>query len=245
MRRKTLLSILCLLLFTCFAFSQEESKGTSTELTRKVEKKIRDNKKIDIENLKVLDENGTIYLEGIARLYGSVYLAEKAARKVDGVKDVKNHIDLQTEKADDVEIEGKIINKVRSNLRGTPFDLVSIKSHSGFVVLEGNVRDTTLVDDAINASIWVPGVRGVENKMTYASISSSDERLRQLIFARLNREFPQYFLGKDPSILIIVNNARVQLVGYVDTNVSVQKIGTIVRSINGVLSLNNQLQTSH
>ena len=240
-----LLPILCLLLFAGFAFTQEETKGTSTELSRKVEKKIRDNKKIDIENLKVLDDNGTIYLEGIARLYGPVYLAEKAARKVDGAKDVKNHIDLQTEKVDDVEIEGKIINKIRSEMRGTPFDLVSVKSHSGFVELRGNVQDTTLVDDAVNAAIWVPGVRGVENKMTLASISSSDERLRAVIFTRLKTEFPQYFLGKDPSILIIVNNARVQLIGYVDTNVSVQKIGSIIRSINGVLSVDNQLQTSH
>jgi osmotically-inducible protein OsmY len=243
MRTKTLLPILCLLLITGFAFSQEESKGTVTELSRKVEKKIQDNKKIDIENLKVLDDNGTIYLEGVAKLYGSVYLAEKAARKVDGVKNVKNLMDLQTEKIDDVEIEGKIINKVRSNLRGTPFDLVSVKSHSGFVILEGNVRDTSLVDDAMNASIWIPGVRGVENKMTLASISASDERLRQVIFARLKREFPQYFLGKDPSLLIIVNNARVQLIGYVDSNVSIQKISSIVRSINGVLSVENQLQT--
>jgi osmotically-inducible protein OsmY len=242
MRRKTLLPILCLLLIAGYSFSQNEAKGVSDELSRKVEKKIRDIKKVDIDNLKVLNDTGTIYLSGKATLYGSVYLSEKAARKVDGVKDVKNLIELEADKVDDVEIEAKIINKIRAELRGTPFDLVSVRSHSGFVVLEGNVRDTSLVDDAIEDSIWVPGVRGVENKIALASISSSDERLRQAIFLRIKREFPQYFIGKDPSILIIVNNARVALIGYVESNVSREKIGSIVRSVNGVLSVENHLQ---
>jgi osmotically-inducible protein OsmY len=60
----------------------------------------------------------------------------------------------------------------------------------------------------------------------------------------LYREFPQYFIGKYPSVIILVNSGRVRLIGYVDSNPSREKIGSIVRSFNGVLSVDNELQTN-
>jgi hyperosmotically inducible periplasmic protein len=244
MRKPLILTMLCLFI-AGFVLAQDETKGTYDDLARKVENKIRDKKKAEVDQLKVTNDNGTIYLSGVAKLYGAKWLAENVARKVDGVKDVKNEIALTSSRVDDVDIQGQLINKIRIEMRGTPFDLINVEVHSGFVKLTGNVRDQTLIDDSYQAAIWTPGVRGVENKIEHASIAAGDERLRQLIYGRLNREFPQYFLGKDPSILIIVNSGRVQLIGYVDSNVSVQKIGTIVRSMTGVLSVSNQLQTSH
>ena len=234
------------LLIAGFAFSQDEMKGTYDDLARKVEKKIRDNKKTKIDQLKVTNDNGTIYVSGVAKMFGSKWLAEDIAGKVDNVKAVKNEIALtEGERIDDVDIQGQVINRIRSNLTGSPFDIINVEVHSGFVRLTGNVRDQTLYDDSFQAAIWVQGVRGVENKIEHASIAAGDERLRQVILARIQREFPQYFNGKDPQVLIIVQSGRVALIGYVDSNVSVQKIGTMVRSINGVLSVNNQLQTAH
>ena len=233
------------LLLAGFVFSQDEMKGTYDDLARKVEKKIRDTKKAQIDQLKVTNDNGTIYLSGVAKLYGAKWLAEDAAGKIDGVKNVQNQIALVASKVDDVDIQGQVINRIRSDLTGSPFDLINVEVHSGFVRLTGNVRDQSLVEDAWDGAIWVPGVRGVENRIQHASIGAGDERLRQLIYARIQREFPQYFNGKDPAVLIIVNSGRVTLVGYVDSNVSVQKIGTMVRSINGVLSVENQLQSPH
>jgi osmotically-inducible protein OsmY len=87
-------------------------------------------------------------------------------------------------------------------------------------------------------------VRGIDNQIQLASISAGDERLRQTIFNILNRQYPQYFVGKQPSIIIVVDGGRVLLSGYVNTDAEKQRISSTVRSINGVLSLNNQLQTS-
>jgi osmotically-inducible protein OsmY len=41
-----------------------------------------------------------------------------------------------------------------------------------------------------------------------------------------------------------VNSGRVRLVGYVDSNVTRQKIGSIIRSFPGVLSVDNELQAN-
>jgi len=242
MRKLTFPTMLCLLLFTGYVFSQEETTGAYDALARKVEKKIRDNKKTQVENLKVSNDQGTIHLEGVVKLYGSRYMAEKNARKVDGVKDVKNEIALAASQVDDVDIQIEVINRVRSNLTGSPFDLINVRVNNGFVLLTGTVRDQSLVDDSFNDTIWVPGVRGVENRIEFASLGASDERLRQTIYTRIRSEFPQYFMGKDPSVLILVQSGRVQLVGYVDSNVSREKIGSMIRSIRGVLSVDNRLQ---
>ena len=244
MRRITLFPILLLLSGACILWAQEPVKGTSDDVARRVEKEIRDEKKVNIENLTVLHNNGTIYLEGTTNLFGSRYVAEQEARKVEGVKNVENEIVVSGSRASDVEIESEAIRRIRKHLRGSPFDLVGLEVRNGFVTLTGNVRDQTLIRDSLESVIWIPGVRGIDNKIEYASIASGDERLRQAIYRRIYREFPQYFLGSDPSVLILVNSGRVQLVGYVDSNASREKIGSMTRSTPGVLSVDNQLQTN-
>ncbi len=226
------------------AIGQEPDKGQFDEKARKVQEEILDTKKVEIENLKVLHKDGAIYLEGVAGLYGSRHLAEEKALKVKGVTSVDNQIAVTRGDVSDLDIETQIMAKIRSHLRGTPFDLVSVKVNNGFVLLRGNVRDQTLVKDSFESAIWVRGVRGVENRIDMASVGSGDERLRQGIYNRLSREFQQYFVGRYPSILIIVNSSRVELVGYVDSNVSREKILSIVRSFPGVLSVINNLQTN-
>ena len=242
MRRITCLPILLLLLSAGFLRAQETANGSYDEVARQVEKEIRDEKKVNIENLKVLHNNGTIYLEGTTDRFGSRYKAEKESLEVKGVQNVKNEIAVVGDRAPDVEIEAEAIRKIRSHLRGTPFDLISLQVKNGFVTLTGNVRDQSLVSDALDSVIWIRGVRGVENRIEYASIAAGDERLRQAIFRRIQRDYPQYFAGSDPAILILVNSGRVRLVGYVDSNPTREKIGSMVRSIPGILSVDNELQ---
>ena len=242
--RKTTSFLLLFLFSAVVVTAQETEKGAYDDVARRVEKEIRENKKIQIEGLKVLHDNSSIYLEGVTDAFGSRYLAEKEALKVKGVKNVLNEIAVKSSDVSDTEIEANAIAKIRSHLKGSPFDLVSIKVNNGFVTLTGNVRDQSLVSDAMESVMWIHGVRGVENKIDYASIAAGDERLRRAIFARLNREFPQYFIGRDPSIIILVNSGRIELVGYVESNVTREKIGSIVRSFNGVLDVINNLQTN-
>jgi hyperosmotically inducible periplasmic protein len=235
---------LCLILFLAcgFSYAQGSETGKYDALAQKVEKKISSEKKVEIEGLKVSNEDGVITIEGVAKLLGSRVKAGNIAAKMDGVKKVNNQIAVTTGDVQDGEIEAEIIAGLRSDLYRGPFDLLSVKSNHGFVHLQGIVRDTTLIEKAYQRAIWTRGVREVQNDIKPASISAGDERLRAAIYNRLRAEFPLYFSGNNQQIIIIVENGRVALFGTVNSPVEKQKIDSLIRSLNGVLSLNDQLQ---
>ena len=235
---------LCLILFLAWGllYAQQTETGKYDALAQKVEKKIGDEKKVEIEGLKVSNQDGVVTVEGVAKLLGSRIKAGEIAAKVDDVKKVNNQIAVTTGDVQDGEIEAEIIAEIRQDLLRGPFDLVSVKSNHGFVRLQGIVRDTTIIQKAYDHAVWTRGVREVRNDIKGASISAGDERLRAAIYNRLAAEFPLYFSGNNQQIIIVVENSRVALFGTVNSPVEKQKIESMIRSLNGVLSLNDQLQ---
>lgn len=242
---KTKLLFALLVFLPLYLFAQDAPKGEYDDVAKAVEKRILSNKKVKIDNLKVLHNGETIYLEGVTDLLGSKYLAEKESLKKKGIKNVDNQIVVQPVRdVSDNEIQAELIRKINNNLKGTPFDLIGVEVNHGFVKLSGNVRDQTLPEKSYEDAMWIPGVRNVDNQIQLSSISAGDERLRQAIFRRLRAEYPQYFLGKTPSIMIIVDGGRVLLTGYVNSEAEKQKMMSMVRSMSGVLSVNDGLKTN-
>jgi hyperosmotically inducible periplasmic protein len=243
--KKKLLAVLFVIL-PVYLIAQEAPQGEYDDVAKAIEKKILSTKKVEINNLKVLHNGSTIYIEGVTDTYGSKYIATKEAQKDKGIQTVDNQIVVKADRdVSDNEIQAEIIRKVNNRLRGTPFDLVGVEVNHGFVKLSGSVRDQTLPEKIFDDTMWIPGVKDIDNQIQLASISAGDERLRQAIFRRLKAEYPQYFLGKTPNILIVVDGGRVLLTGYVNSQAEKQKIASSVRSMSGVLSLNDQLQASN
>jgi osmotically-inducible protein OsmY len=229
-----------LLLFASLAIGAEQ--GEYDDIAKKVEQKINSENKIHIEHLKVLHNSDTIYLEGVAEQYGSKYLAGKIADDAKGIDKVNNQIAVSAAEVSDEEIRTDLIAAIRRHMRPEPFDSISVKCVGGFVTLYGSVRDLPLIDKAINEAIWVRGVRGIENKIEATPVSRTDDRLRVEILRRLQAQFPRYFVGK-PSIVILVSKGRVTLQGNVSTEVERVQMRNTIRSIVGVLSVDNQLRT--
>jgi osmotically-inducible protein OsmY len=241
---KTLL--IALMLITTYVFAQESQpvpQGEYDDVAKAVEKKILGKDKIKIDQLKVLHSDNSIYLSGLADLYGSYYYAGKIASDFKGIKNVTNNIDLKLKDANDTDIQSTLMAEIQREMKTQPFDLVSVRVHHGFVQLSGIVRDQTLKDKAFEEAIWIPGVRQVENKIEYSSLSAADDRLRTVIYQLLGSQYPQYFNGAHPSIVILAEHGRVTLVGNVNSEVEKQRMLSTVRSISGVLSVNDQLSS--
>lgn len=230
-------------LMLMFASLGLAAEGEYDEVAKRIEEKITSEDKIQIDNLKVLHNNGNVYLEGVTKQFGSRYMAGKIAAEQKGVTKVENQIAITAQQVPDEEIEIDLITRIRKHLRNEPFDLISVKSKGGFVTLTGFVRNASFIDRAFEEAIWVRGIRGVENKIEAAPPSSEDDRLRLILFRLLKAQFPRYFTGS-PSILILVNSGRVTLVGSLSSNVEREKMASSVRSVPGVLSVDNQIQVN-
>jgi hyperosmotically inducible periplasmic protein len=233
-----LIFLVLMLAIVSFTFAVE---GEYDEVAKRIEQKIRSEDKIKIDHLKVMHNNDIVYMEGVTKDFGSKYLAEKIASEEKGVTKVDNQIAVSTAQVPDEEIQTDLVSRIGRVIRNEPFDLISVKSTGGFITLTGFVRDTSLVDKAFEEAIQVPGVRGVENKIQVATPSSEDDRLRLIILRLLKAQFPRYFVGR-PSILILVDSGRVTLVGSMSSNVEKEKMLSSVRSVPGVISVQDQLQ---
>ena len=131
-------------------------------------------------------------------------------------------------------------NKVTNS---SVFNSVSARSENGNLVISGKVRDAYLKTRATDAAEKVNGVQSITNNIEVLPASHFDDQLRVAIYRRLSRDgiLSRHFLGKFAGIHIIVENARVTLVGEVSSNVERVHAASRVRGMIGVLSVDNQL----
>jgi len=200
--------------------------------------------KTSIQYLDLREEQGRVVLEGRAGTLKDKMEAEKIA-KDKLKKDVVNNIILADSQKTDREITLDVVAKIQhKSARSYLYNTLAVDTKGGNVILSGKVRDAVFSNIAEEAAMEVPGVRSIENKIEILPVSAGDDRLRILISSRFSSDthLQKYFLGPQPSISIIVENARVILIGIVNTQGDHSRAAILARGVSGVLSVDNQLQ---
>ena len=134
--------------------------------------------RVDASAVAVAAEGGAVTLTGFVDSYAGKLAAERAAKRVRGVRAVANDIDVRL-KLDrtDADIAGDVVVALR--LRGTVPDAVQAAVHSGHVSLTGHVQWLFQKWDAEEAIRHVAGVRQVVNHITVApGAAAADVRHR-------------------------------------------------------------------
>lgn len=200
--------------------------------------------KTRIEQLAITQDNGHVLLEGRATVLKDKIEAENIARR-ELKTDIVNHIQLSGNVKSDRELTLDVVSRIQGrSSRSYLFNTLSVETRDGIVILTGKVRDAYLAKQAEEAAMEVSGVRSVENRVEILGVSAGDDRLRNLIYRRLQHDdrLFAYFIPAQPSIQIIVDRARVTLVGFVNTEADRARAAILARQVTGSLGVENRLQ---
>src|SRR3954447_4649810 len=138
---------------------------TDSELQRDVLNELKWEPSVDAAHIGVSVKDGVVTLSGHVSSYAEKYAAERAAKRVHGVKAVANELDVKlpgSSRRTDEDIAMAAVSALRSN-SSVPADNIKVTVRDGWITLDGTVEWQYQKLAAENAVRYLPGVKGVIN----------------------------------------------------------------------------------
>src|SRR3954447_16537073 len=138
---------------------------TDSELQRDVLNELKWEPSVDAAHIGVSAKDGVVTLSGHVSSYAEKYAAERAAKRVYGVRAVANEIEVKlpiSSQRTDSDIAAAAVNALKSHL-AVPADKIKVTVSKGWVKLEGEVEWQYQKIAAENAVRYLAGVVGVSN----------------------------------------------------------------------------------
>lgn len=161
---------------------------TDMELKKDVEAELAWVPNVNAAHIGVAVKDGVVSLTGHVPYYAEKYAAEKAAKRVYGVKAVADELDVKlpggSERTDE-DVATACINALKFDY-AVPSDKTKIVVDKGWVTLDGQFDWQYQKDAAGRAVRYLMGVRGVSNNITVKPRVSPTE-VKQKIEAAIKR----------------------------------------------------------
>ena len=181
-------------------------------LKQAVEDELEWEPSINAEHIGVTAEDGVVTLTGHVGSYSEKYAAEKATKRVKGVRAIAQEIEIRfpnDKKTSDDQIAKRALDIIAWDST-IPKDKVQVKVQGGFVTLSGQVDWYYQRADAEHAVRKLVGVKGLSNEILIKPRAQASD-VRQLIETALKRN-AEFEAG---AIKVSVLNGRVTLDGKV------------------------------
>jgi osmotically-inducible protein OsmY len=148
------------------------------ELQRHVVDELEWEPSVDAAHIGVTANKGVVTLTGFVASYAEKLAAERATRRVKGVKAIAEEIAVRlpsnTKQADD-EIAARAIDILKWQVGWLPADRIAVKVEDGVVTLTGEVEWQFQKTDAEEAVHKLSGVVDVMNEIRIAAAAHADE----------------------------------------------------------------------
>jgi osmotically-inducible protein OsmY len=150
---------------------------TDQELKQDVTNELKWEPSVNETHIGVSVTNGVVTLSGHVPSYGEKYGAEKAAKRVLGVKAVANEMDVKLAgdfTRSDADVATECVNALHAN-SSVPDENIQVVVNDGWVKLEGKVNWQYQKTAAEKAIRYLIGVRGLTNLIEVKpSVSATD-----------------------------------------------------------------------
>jgi osmotically-inducible protein OsmY len=150
---------------------------TDSELKHDVEHELKWEPSVNEAHIGVTVKNGVVTLTGHVPAYAEKYGAERAAKRVYGVKAVADELDVNLpghSKRSDEEVAVACVAALKAHY-SVPDDKIKVVVRSGWVMLEGEVEWQYQRAATETAVRYLTGVKGVTNGITVKAHASAKD----------------------------------------------------------------------
>lgn len=161
---------------------------TDHELKSDVETELKWEPAVNEAHVGVTAKSGVVTLTGHVPSYAERYAAEKATKRVYGVRAVVNELDVKLAgvgKRTDEDVAAACVASLRSHY-SVPDEKIKVMVHDGWITLEGEVEWQFQKTAAENAIRYLTGVTGVTDRITVKPHVSAND-VKDKIEAALKR----------------------------------------------------------
>jgi osmotically-inducible protein OsmY len=141
---------------------------TDMELKKDVEEELDFEPSVNAAHIGVAANDGVVTLSGHVPSYAEKYAAERAAKRVYGVKAVAEELEVKmpgSAKRTDEEIAAACVSALKTDY-AVPNDKLKVVVSDGWVTLEGALDWQYQKDAAGRAVYYLTGVKGMSNNIT-------------------------------------------------------------------------------
>ncbi|BAP32425.1 putative secreted lipoprotein [Chryseobacterium sp. StRB126] len=211
---------------------------TNAQLQKSVQDAITWEPLLHAAEIGVTAKDGVVSLTGIVDNYAKKIEAEKAAKKVIGVKVLVDNIKVKIPNSSsktDIEIADEIVKVFKSNVL-IPENMIKVIVEDGQVTLEGEVLWDYQREMTKNALYYLPGVKAIIN-----NIKIKSEIIDAIKQKDVENAMKMNWVVYDSDIHIKVAGTTVTLTGTVNSWHQKEEAGHIAWKTPGIQHVENNL----